>query len=144
MTFRYILHTQFPACLITLATTCVPCISCVYLGPPEITYISPDITYLEGTKATLVCNGTNDADAVNKVQIAWFYKNSTSLYQIVSNNNNHIVHNVVTSNSSSGNFYSILLFDPVHRTDEGVYICKANNHPQSSTESSTEIKIKSK
>ena len=116
----------------------------MYLGPPRITYISPDMTYPEGTKATLVCNATNDADAVNEVQITWFYKNSTSLYQIVSNSNNHIIYDVENSNSSSGNFYSILLFDPVNRTDEGVYICKANNHPLSSSESSTEVKIKSK
>ena len=113
----------------------------LYLGPPAITYISPDMTYLEGTKASLVCNATNDVDAVNEVQIAWFYKSSTSLYQIVSNNN-RVIHNV--ENSTSGQVYSILLFDPINRTDEGVYICRASNHPQSSTESSTEVKIESK
>ena len=112
----------------------------MYLGPPEITYISPDMTYLEGIKASLVCNATNDADAVNEVQIAWCYKNSTSLYQVVSNNN-HIIHNV--KNSASGQVYSKLLFDPINRTDEGVYFCKASNHPQSSTKSSTEVEIKS-
>ena len=112
----------------------------VYLGPPVITYINPDMTYLEGTKASLVCNATNDEVAVNEVQIAWFYKNSTLLYQVVSSNN-RVIHNV--KNSTSGQLYSILLFDPVSRTDEGVYICKASNHPQSSTESSTEVKIES-
>ena len=101
------------------------------------------MTYLEYTKASLVCNATNDADAVSEVKITWFYKNSTS-YQIVSSNNNRVIHNVDNSNLSSGNFYSVLLFDPVNRTDEGVYVCKASNHPQSSTESSTEVKIESK
>ena len=114
----------------------------VLIGPPKITYISPDMTYLEGTKASLFCNATNDVDAVNEVQITfWFYKNSTSLYQVASSNN-HIIHNV--ENSTSGQLYSVLQFDPVNRTDEGVYICKATNHPQSSTELSTEVKIKSK
>ena len=113
----------------------------LYVGPPGITCISPDLTYLEGTKASLVCNATNDVDAVNEVQIAWFYKNSTSLYQIVSNNN-RVIHNV--ENSTSGQVYSILLFDPINRTDEGVYICRVSSHPQSSTESSTEVKIESK
>ena len=117
------------------------CFMYLYLGPPGITYISPDMTYLEGTKASLVCNATNDVDAVNEVQIAWFYKNSTSLYQIVSSNN-RVIHNL--KNSTSGQVYSILLFDPINRTDEGVYICRASNHPQSSTESSTEVKIESK
>ena len=111
----------------------------MYLGPPGITYISPDMTYLEGTKASMVCNATNDVDAVNEVQIAWFYKNSTSLYQIESNN--RIIYYV--ENSTRGQLYSILLFDPINRTDEGVYICRASNHPQSSTESSTEVKIES-
>ena len=115
--------------------------SCVLTGSPKITYISADITYLEGTKATLICNATNDADAVNEVQITWFYKNSTSLYQVMSINN-HVIHNV--ENSTSGQLYSVLLFDPINRTDEGVYVCKASNHPQSSTELSTEVKIKSK
>ena len=112
----------------------------ILIGSPEITYISPDMTYLEGTKATLTCNATNDADVVNEVQITWFYKNTTSLYQVVSSNN-HIIHNV--GNSTSGRSYSILLFDPVNRTDEGVYICRASNHPQSNTESSTKVKIES-
>ena len=113
----------------------------VLIGPPKITYISPDMTYLEGTKASLVCNATNDVDAVNKVQITWFYKNSTSLYQVMSSNN-HVIHNV--ENSTSGQLYSVLLFDPVNRTDEGVYVCKASNHPRSITEMSIEVKIKSK
>ena len=75
----------------------------LYLGPPGITYISPDMTYLEGTKASLVCNATNseiaDVDAVNEAEIAWFYKISTSLYQVVPNNN-RVIHNV--ENSTSG------------------------------------------
>ena len=112
----------------------------MYLGPPEIIYISSDMTYLEGNKTRLVCNATNDVDAVNEVQIAWFYKNSTSLYQVVSNNN-RVIHNV--ENSTSGQVYSILLFDPINRTDEGVYICRASNHPQSTTESSTKVGIES-
>ena len=92
------------------------------------------MTYLEGTKASLVCNATNDADAVNELKITWFYKNVTSLYEITSSNNRRI-HN--------GQSYSILLFEPVNRTDEGVYICRASNHPQSITELSTKVMIKS-
>ena len=113
----------------------------MYLGPPIITYITPDMTYLEGTKATLICNATNDADAVNEIQITWLSKNSTSSY-LIAPSNNRIIHNV--GNSTSGQSYSMLLFNPVNRTDEGVYVCRASNQPQSSTESSTEVKITSK
>ena len=112
----------------------------MYLGPPKITYISPDMIYLEGTKVILICNATNDADAIEEVQITWFYKNSTSLYQIIQNNN-HRIHDV--RNSSIGQLYSLLHFEPINRTDEGVYICRASNHPQSSTELGTKVMIKS-
>ena len=113
----------------------------MYLGPPIITYISPDRIFVRGTKASLVCNATNDADAINRLQIAWFYKSSTSFYQMASNNN-HIIHTV--ENLTSGQSYSVLFFDPVNQSAEGVYICRASNHPQSSTESSTEVKTTSK
>ena len=111
------------------------------LGPAKITYITPNMTYLEGTKVRLVCNVTNDADAIDQVQIAWLYKNSTSFYQIAPSNN-HGIHN--TENSTSGQSYSILLFNSINRTDEGVYICRVSKDPQPRIESRTEVKIKSK
>ena len=111
------------------------------LGPPEIADISPNMTYLEGTKSSMVCNATNDADATNEVQIAWFYENLTSLYPIVQDSR-VIIHNV--KNLISRQIHSVLLFDPVSRVDEGVYICEASNHPQSSTKRSMKVMIKSK
>ena len=113
-----------------------------YLGPPEITYISPDMTYLEGKKMRLVCNATNDADAVNQVQITWFHKNLTSAHPVVPDNVRVIIYNV--QHSSGRQIHSTLFFDSINRTDEGVYICKATNHPRSITESSTKVMIKSK
>ena len=113
----------------------------MYVGSPEITDISPNMTYLEGTKSSLVCNATNDADATNVVRIAWFYENLTSLYPIVQDSR-VIIHNV--KNLISRQIHSVLLFDPVSRVDEGVYICEASNHPQSSTKRSMKVMIKSK
>ena len=126
---------------VLLATVHTYFLCFMYLGTPKITYISPDMTYIENTKVSLVCNATNDADAVDEVQITWFYKNSTSLYQVTSNNNRKI-HNV--ENSTSRQLYSVLLFEPVNRADEGEYICRANNHLQSKTELSIKVAIKSK
>ena len=100
------------------------------------------MTYLEGRKTILVCNATNDVDAVNKVQITWFYKNLTSLHQVVPDNHRVIIHNV--ENSTTRQLHSTLFLDPINRTDEGVYVCKASNHPQSNTELSTKVMIKSK
>ena len=113
----------------------------MYVGPPEITDISPNMSYVEGSKSSLICNATNDADATNEVQIAWFYKNLTLLYPVV-RDNRVIIHNV--KNLISRQIYSILLFDSISRIDEGVYICEASNHPQSSTKKSIKVMIKSK
>jgi len=110
------------------------------LGPPEITYITPDMTYLEGREVRLICNVTNDGDAVNQTKIVWYHKSLTSFYQVVPNNQH--VHIMINSNARQS--HSILLFDPVNRTDEGEYVCKASNHLLSYTESSTKVLITSK
>ena len=142
---------QLHACLIKFKLSCTIyqilfnyyCILTLqYLGPPKITYISPDMTYLEGNKTRLICNATNDADAVNEVQITWFHNNLTSIQPIVPDNIRVIIHNV--QNSSSRQLHSTLFLDPINRIDEGIYICKASNHPRSVTESSTKVMIKSK
>ena len=100
------------------------------------------MTYIEGNKTRLVCNATNDADAVNQMQIKWFYKNSTSVCPVVPDNIRVIIH--TAENLSGRELHSTLFFDAINRTDEGVYICRASNHPQSNSESSTEVVIKSK
>ena len=100
------------------------------------------MTYLEGNKTRLVCNATNDADAVNHMQITWFHNNLKSIHPVVPDNIRVIIHNV--QYSSGRQLHSTLFLDPINRTDEGVYICKANNHPRSVTESSTKVMIKSK
>ena len=115
-----------------------------YLGPPKITHISPDMTYIEGNKISLVCNATNDVDAVNQVQITWLHKNLTSIHpvRVVPDNIRVIIHTI--KELSGRELHSTLFFDAINRTDEGVYICRASNHPQSNTESSTKVVIKSK
>ena len=65
----------------------------MYLGLPEITFISSDMTYVEHSKARLICNATNDADTVNQITFVWFYKNITSLYQIIPDNSRVIIYN---------------------------------------------------
>ena len=112
----------------------------MYLGSPEIIFISSNMTYIENSKAMLICNTTNDADAVKQITFAWFYKNTTSLFQIMSDNSRLVIYNKENSSVSQ----SQLLFDPINQKDEGVYICKASNHLLSYTESSTKVIIQSK
>ena len=99
------------------------------------------MTYLEGNKTILVCNATNDADAANQVQITWFYKNLTSVHPVVPDNSRV---NISNHSSSSRELHSRLSIGPINRNDEGIYVCKASNDPQSSNESGTKVMIKSK
>jgi len=41
-------------------------------GPPIITFISNQVISLEGNKINLICNATNDADAVHALQVNWY------------------------------------------------------------------------
>ena len=46
-------------------------------GSPNITYYTNGIVVFEGKKVTLICNATNDGDAIDPVQISWY--NGTKL-----------------------------------------------------------------
>ena len=113
----------------------------MYLGPPKITYLSPDKTYTEGKHVSIVCNATNDADAVDQITISWFHKNVTKLYLIVPDNHRVKIFN--KPNSVTMQSHSRLLFHSINRIDEGEYICKASNHKLSFTRSSVKVTIKS-
>ena len=69
------------------------------------------MTYLEGNKTRLVCNAINDVDAVNPIQITWFYKNLT----VVPDNSHVIIHNVKIT--SGRQLHSTLFLDPINRND---------------------------
>ena len=114
----------------------------IILGPPTITSVSNDTTAVEGSKVSLICNATNDVDALDDVKIVWLQKISKDLKKIIRTSDNVLIYN--KTDSSVGKVHSVLLFDPVNHTDDGEYICRALNHHLSYTEENTCLKVKCK
>ena len=69
----------------------------------------------------MVCNATNDKDAIDPVQISWY--NGTKLLKSVRNYitiyNRH--------DNVADKIQSLLILDSVNSTDDGEYICRAFN-----------------
>jgi len=105
--------------------------------------VSSDTMSAEGSKVSLMCNATNDGDALDEVKIVWLRKISTLKEQEIKMNGNRlIIYNI--TDSSTGRIHSVLLFDQVNRTDDGEYICRAFNHPQSYSEANTSLIVECK
>ena len=108
------------------------------VGSPSITYYSSGITVFEGNKVKLVCNATNDRDAIDPVQISWY--NGT---QLVKSHGKFVTiydkHDVVTNQ-----IYSVLVLDSVNITDVGEYICRAFNNPLCYTENKINLTVECK
>jgi len=93
----------------------------------------------EGSKVSLMCNATNDDDALDDVKIAWLHKISSFKIKEVATSQNILIYN--KTDSSKSKIHSVLLFDPVNHTDNGEYICRAFNHLQSYTEANISLII---
>jgi len=93
---------------------------------------------LEGTKINLICNAINDVDAIHSLQINW-YKGNTL---VIPNGKRITLYNVTSEPSRQLN--STLLLDPVNRSDDGEYTCRAFNHPNSYSESKTNLIVQCK
>jgi len=90
---------------------------------------------LEGYKVSLICHAVNDVDAKHPLQINWYRDN-----KLVTKGNNHILFHTV-----SGKYLnSTLLFDPVNRTDDGAYTCRAFNRNDSFAKSTAKLIVQCK
>ena len=97
-------------------------------GSPNITYYTNGIVVFEGKKVTLICNATNDGDAIDPVQISWY--NGTKLLK---SDGNHItIYN--KHDTTTDQIHSLLILDSINHTDNGEYICRAFNNPLCYTE----------
>ena len=103
--------------------------------PPIIKFISNHTTSPEGDKANLICSAVNDVDAIHPLQIYWYKENKP-----VTPNGRHIILYSETDNATR-QLNSTLLLDPVNRTDDGVYTCRAFNHNDSFSESNTTLTV---
>ena len=80
-----------------------------------------------GDKVSLVCTAINDVDAIHSLQINW-YKGD----KVIKQNDSHII---------SQNNTSTLFFDPVNRTNDGIYTCRASNRYDSFSEAKTNLTV---
>ena len=110
----------------------------LFIAAPTIAYHSPAIVAFEGNKVNLICNATNDVDAIKPVQVDWYFRK-----MIVKPDEKHVVINDVRNNST-GQIQSVLSFDPVNYTNDGVYTCRAFNDPLCFTESDIKLTVECK
>ncbi|XP_065888297.1 roundabout homolog 2-like isoform X2 [Dysidea avara] len=104
-------------------------------GPPTITFITTNTTVFEGDKVQLVCGAVNDEDALYALQIIW-YKRSAGITIPLSE-----MPRCYNDTCNNGTLTKQLLLDPVSHYDAGEYICRAFNHHQSYTESTTFLTV---
>jgi len=89
---------------------------------------------VEGRKAHLICNLTNDVDAPSS-KVEWYKDGDVPVKEVKS----HVLiyyHSDMTQ--------SVLLFDPVNHTDSGEYTCRAYSDPTFYTQSSTLLTVECK
>ena len=112
--------------------------SCINTGSPNITYYSNGITTLEGNTVNLICNATNDKDAIDPVQISWY--NGTEL---IIPDREHIT--IYSNNDTvTDQAHSVLVLDNVSITDDGEYVCRASNDPLCYTENKIKLTVECK
>ena len=93
------------------------------LGSPNITFYSSGIISFEGEKVIIVCNATNDKDAVDFVQISWYNRT-----RLLKSDGKYVTIDSKRSNDSD-QIQSVLVLDRANSTDSGEYICRAFNNP---------------
>ena len=89
----------------------------------------------EGDKVSLICSAVNDVDSIHPLQINWYKGN-----KLVTQNGKHIILYNETDNDFR-QLNSTLLLDPVNRTDDRVYTCRAFNRNDSFSESKTTLTV---
>lgn len=112
-----------------------------HVGPPNIIHINYNTVSLEGSKSKLICIATNDSDSDQPLSIQW-YNNNSSDVQVKSDKSRILIYN--TLYKDTGQLKAELLFDPVNRTDSGVYTCRAFNDPNCYTEKRAKLTVECK
>jgi len=110
----------------------------LFIAAPTIAYHSPAIVAFEGNKVNLICNATNDADAINSAQVIWYYG-----AMVVKPDGKQVTINNL-GNNATGQIQSVLSFDPVNYTNDGVYTCRALNDPLLFTEKNVKLSVECK
>jgi len=108
----------------------------LFAGQPTIVFISSDTVSFEGREIYLVCNVTNDPDAVHPLKVNWY--NSEGI-KVESDGKHVIAYNIIDKVANMTQ--SVLKFSTLRRSDDGTYTCRAYNDPESHTERKTILSI---
>ena len=100
------------------------CLFTFYSGEPTISFISKNTKSLEDNEVYLLCNATNDADAIHPLKVYWYDSEGT---QMQSDGKHIITYN--HTNTVKDQAQSILQFKPVKRSNAGTFLCRAYNDP---------------
>ena len=111
----------------------------LFAGPPTINFISNSQLTIEGNKTSLICNATNDEDAVDSLQIVWY---KTKDRVTITGQQDVPEKNKITNITTK--LHSKISLDPISHNDDGEYTCQAFNHPQSYIESKTKVTVECK
>jgi len=84
---------------------------------------------LEDNEVRLLCNATNDADAIHPLQVYWYDSEGT---QVQSDGKNIIAYNHTDAENDQA--LSVLQLKPVRRSNDGTYLCRAYNDPSAYSE----------
>ena len=110
----------------------------VCLGPPVIEFVTMHKVACEGNKTKLMCNASNDDDAIHALQIKWYNSDGKQ----IRGDKTHVIHNM--NDTATGQLQSVFHFDPVNRTDSQVYTCRAFNHPESYAQARSQLSVECK
>ena len=105
-----------------------------------IVSLSDNVTVVEGESVSIVCEVTNDPDAIENVTIRWFADNN---HRITDHDNRITISNTMETHPSR-TVMSTLTIDPVIHQDTGQYRCVALNHPELMVSDTTRLTVQCK
>ena len=111
-------------------------IYCIIIGPPTINYITSSIVTFKGNQVSIICNATNDVNAINPLRMEWYNFEDV---RVELESKHSLVYN--TTDPVTGQVQSVLLFDPVNHTDSGEYTCHTFNDNDCYTEAKTNLTV---
>ena len=102
--------------------------------------MSDNATVVEGESVSLMCEVTNDPDAIEDVTIRWFDNND---YRLRDQDDRITISNTAETHLSR-TVMSTLTIDPVIHQDAGQYRCVALNHPELMVNDTTQLTVECK
>ena len=105
-----------------------------------IVSLSDNATVVEGENVSIVCEVTNDPDAIENVAFRWFNDSNHRLKDL----DDRITISNTMETHSNRTVMSTLTIDLVIHQDAGQYRCVALNHPELMVSDTTQLTVQCK